>query len=414
MAIDEAVTRVVRGHWILLLSLIIALPVAGVLYERHQPREYSATSRIQVGTSLASSQVEADAASARALGLATTPGVVVRALTSAGLTTDPTQFAAQHISVGRIGVSPIVILTVTWTNAGKASQLATSLTQQVLAFSNDSGYDAEAQRIRALDDTIASLQSSRTALLPNLTNKNQAIVVQARIGAIDTTLQDDLRQRSDLIVAAASRSSSVMVDPPHVDPVVRSLAKSGILGLLAALVLGLGLAALLEWVRPRIRGAAAIAQSLGTTALGDLDARRRKQSWDEAARELAGRVQLLGRANRADRLLLMPIGSPDDLATGLVCAAIGRGNRKGKTAVRVLPSCLLEEYWHADHEHVGVVVLSPAVLTGSQLKQARIMLATLDLPVVGVVTRTGDLADWAASPPADLVQGARPVNAGAR
>jgi hypothetical protein len=412
MAIDEAVTRVVRGHWLLLLALIIALPVAGILYAQHQPQAFSATSRIQVGTSLASSQVEADAASARALGLATSPGVVLRALTSAGLTTDPTQFAAQHISVGRVGVSPIVTLTVTWTSAGKANQLATSLTQQVLAFSNDSGYDAEAQRIRALDDTIASLQSSRTALLPNLTEKSQVLVVQARIGAIDTTLQDDLRQRSDLIVAAASRSSSVMVDPPHVDRIVRSLAKAAVLGLLAALVLGLGLAAVLEWVRPRIRGTAAIAQSLGTTALGHLDGRRRKQPWEETVQELAGSVQLLGRAHRVRRLVLLPVVPPDDLVPGLVCAGIGRN--PGKKSAPLLPCCLLEEFWHDDNEHVGVVVLSPAVLTGAQLKEARTMVTTLDLPVVGVITWAGDLADWAASPSADLIRGGRPVKAGVR
>jgi len=108
MTIDEAVHRVVRGHW-LLIAICLLLPVAAVFYlGSKQPPMYEAVGRLQFGTALASSNVQADAASTRALGIVTSPGVVERALVDGGLDVDPVQFAIDHIDIRRIGVSPVI------------------------------------------------------------------------------------------------------------------------------------------------------------------------------------------------------------------------------------------------------------------------------------------------------------------
>lgn len=397
MAIDEAFQRIVRQHWLLVIGPAIVFSLLGAAQAVDRPPQYAATSRVQVGTSLASSQVQADAASARALGLATSPGVVQRALTSAQVAADPTTFAAQNISVGRVGVSPIVTLTVTWKNRKQATDLAESITDQVLAFSNESGYHAETQRIQDLDTSIASLQKSRDDLVPRLQNPQKAIVVQAQIGAIDTTLQDDLRQRSDLIVAAASRSSSVLIDAAHTVPVSAGAIKSAALGLLAGLAIGLGLAALLETIRPRLKGAGLIARTLQTTVLGHLDGQRQRVPWHEAMRPIIERVQLLGRACGATHLLLLPVDLDDEIGAGLVAEALGKVEPDGSGSV--LSCCLPGEEWDLPGRTLAVVIFSPVVVTPSQLEVTRTLVATLGRPVIGVVTYVGDVAGWATAAP---------------
>src|SRR5450631_559132 len=128
MTIDEAFHRVVRGHW-LLIAICVVLPVAAVLYlGGKQPLTYEAVGRVEIGTTLASSNVEADALSNRALGIVTSPGVVQRALLTGSLKVDPVQFAIDHISIKRIGVSPVIEVVVTQSNPVRAAVIAASLT----------------------------------------------------------------------------------------------------------------------------------------------------------------------------------------------------------------------------------------------------------------------------------------------
>ncbi|MGB3828206.1 MAG: hypothetical protein WA962_05460 [Ornithinimicrobium sp.] len=394
MSIDAALHRIVRGHWILLLVLLIALPAGAVALTLNKDPVYAAQSRIQVGTSLPSSQTEADGVSARALGLATSPGIVDRALAEAAISADTRGFAAEHIDVSRIGASAIVTLTVTWVDPDQAAAVAMSLTDQVLAFSNDAGYSAATDRVQDLDDSISSLEASREALIPRLGTASPGDVrqLQAQLDGITTTLQEDLRQRSELIVAAASRSTSVLVDPvqtpssPGPAPVLEQAA----LGVLVALLSGLAIAATLETVRPRWRGLAAIASALQTTPLGELDART--QITQRGLHPLLERIEMLAHAGGISRVLLLPVVEQDQQKSGLLDTML-HAIAAGPAGASWLSYALLGG-GHDDSSEAGVVVLSPRVATGRALTATRDVLALLDKPLLGVITYHCDAASW--------------------
>ena len=116
MTIDEAFHRILRGHWLIILSCIVVPLSAAVLLGRSDADLYEAMARVQMGRDLAASNVQADATSQRVLGIATSPGVVRAALDKAGLQADVAGFAANHIDVRRVGVSPVMEIAVTDTS----------------------------------------------------------------------------------------------------------------------------------------------------------------------------------------------------------------------------------------------------------------------------------------------------------
>ena len=104
MTIDEAFGRVIRGHWIVILLCIVA-PYGVVTYlGQGEADVYEAVARVQMGTELAASNIQADATSQRVLGIATSPGVVGAARDKARVKGDAADFAAHNIDVRRVGV----------------------------------------------------------------------------------------------------------------------------------------------------------------------------------------------------------------------------------------------------------------------------------------------------------------------
>ncbi len=91
MTIDEAFFRVVRRHWLLILGCVVIACGVSVHLSANQPVLYEAVGRVQMGTELAASNVQADAMSERALGIATSPGVVGLALGKARVVHIPRQ-----------------------------------------------------------------------------------------------------------------------------------------------------------------------------------------------------------------------------------------------------------------------------------------------------------------------------------
>ena len=102
MTIDEAFHRILRGHWLIILSCIVLPLSAAVLLGRSDADLYEAVARVQMGRDLAASNVQADATSQRVLGIATSPGVVRVALDKAGVPADVTGFGIRQQDDGAV------------------------------------------------------------------------------------------------------------------------------------------------------------------------------------------------------------------------------------------------------------------------------------------------------------------------
>jgi capsular polysaccharide biosynthesis protein len=389
MTVDEALHRVVRGHWRLILICLV-LPVVVMFYRGStQPVMYEAVGRLQFGTTLASSNVEADAASTRALGIVTSPGVVQQALAEAHFPADPVQFALDHIDVRRVGVSPVIEVAVSQENPKRAALIATSLTNQLLKFSNSGDRQAEIDRVATLDSTIATLTKQRDALIPKLAQASpgEQLSLQAAISGIQTTLADDLRQRSDLIVAAASRSSTALLDAVRTPtvPLPRSTKQMSALAGLLGLIGGLGLAAVLETLRPTLRNAKAISYAVGAPVIGQLTFDDLESPRSAAAiKHIADRMALLGLRHRSSRAMLLSVRGTDQPLAGEIAEAL-RANGDAETSHR-LQCATLNGHWIEPGDAPAIVIFSPAKIRARELRSVQELIDSVDWPVLGVVT----------------------------
>lgn len=388
MTIDEAFHRVVRGHW-LLITICLVLPVAAVLYLfGKQPVMYEAVGRLELGTTLASSNVEADALSNRALGIVTSQGVVERALSDGGLNVDPVQFAVDHISVRRIGVSPVMEVAVSQESPLRAALIAKSLTNQLLDFANAGGRDVQTSRVESLNATITTLTRQRDALIPRLATASPGGVysLQAQINAIQTTMADDLRQRSDLIVVAASMSSTVLLDAVRTPtvPLPNGTKQAAALAALLGLIGGLGLAAFLETLRPILRNPKAISYALGAPVIGRVTWRDLESPGATRMNPIADRMALLGLRHGSAQAMLLSVHKADQARAGHLAEALGV-NTKSEASHR-LQVAALNGQWKEPGEHPAIVIFSPTKVPARALRPVQELLESVDWPLLGVLT----------------------------
>lgn len=390
MTIDEAMHRVVRGHWLVIL-LCVLLPVGLSVYVfASRPPLYAAVSRLQIGTAPASSNVQADAESDRVTGIATSPGVVEHALATAGLhDMDPVKFAQHHVSIERVGVSPIVSVVVTDPRPSRAATIATSITNDVLDFANAGDRKPETDRLEELDKTIVSLGKSRDSLIAKLAkaDRGEQLRLTAQINAVQTTLADDLRQRSDLIVAASGRSTAVLLDPvrePTV-PLPKDIPQKAVLAGLLGLLAGIALAALWESVRPTMQDRKAISLALGVPVIGHVDRRELNARGPAVLAPVASRMSLLAHRFNSSRAVLLPVRATDESWAERVahelCAA------SGIVHSHTLECVALDGQWRQELEgRPAAVLFSPVSIRARELEPTKELLSSVQWPLVGIVT----------------------------
>jgi uncharacterized protein involved in exopolysaccharide biosynthesis len=125
--IRRAVSRLVRGHWPLLLGLVAAGLLSGLgLHVRDHPR-YSASARVALDVAdpqgSAGSQVVSDTARA----IVTSRSHVAGALAAVPAQRDPAAVAERDVTAQQMGASGIVQVVVTDEDPGVAAALANAL-----------------------------------------------------------------------------------------------------------------------------------------------------------------------------------------------------------------------------------------------------------------------------------------------
>ncbi|MEO7131872.1 MAG: hypothetical protein ABIZ07_10900, partial [Dermatophilaceae bacterium] len=354
----------------------------------NQPVLYEAVGRVQMGTELAASNVQADAMSERALGIATSPGVVGLALGKARVVEDPTTFAKEHISVQRVGVSPVLEIAVSSTSAGSAKTIATSITNDVISFSNLAGRETDTERQEELQKQIAVIRKQQSQLIPRLVTASPGDVlsIQAQLSGLMSTQTEYQRQLSDLDLAASAAQKAVMLDPVRMPAasVPSDAAQQTVLAGLIGLLLGLGLASLLEAVRPSLASPRAIGFALDATHLADLSSTDLDSTEaTETLNRLGDRIALLGRNQQVDKVFLLPVTDHDDSLAHLIA---WRVQPHGRHTQHRLECAVLDNHWEEPGQHPAVVVVTRRRVRGRALQPVTTLIDALGWPVLGFVT----------------------------
>jgi capsular polysaccharide biosynthesis protein len=430
--LKDALQRIVRQHLLLIGGLVALGILLGALLGRH-PSQYTASTRLVLGTDDPKSRTEsgsiADTGKAIATGLRQVQ-LAIRAAHVSGR--DPSK-VQNHVSVRALGTSSVVQLSVSDKNPRVAQAIANALANQVIGVRNDvtSGQLDKVQndltsRINTLNDSIAGLDQTIDRLglqaAGSSTARNQR---DAALRQRDFLTQQRAALESERITvlsAGALRPSPKVISaaslPTHADS--SSVLQESVLGALLGLVLGIGAAGLIETFRPTLVGSDSLAREFDTPLLGTIQPAQDEQLGRQTLTRIALRLRLAAESVHAQSVGLVPIGRDvelgvlaatlDELATGVTMRAAprrvmadagvsGRGRavaqaeaegipRSGAGSsgprVRIRPYGLLEG--RADNGDMALVLVSPSVVKKEEVDEVSHLLRVAGSPVVGLIT----------------------------
>lgn len=394
MTIDEAVHRVVRRHWFLILFCVVVPVVASIAWVGRQPAEYQAVGRVQMGTDLAASNVQADAMSQRAQGIATSPGVVSRALAKAKVVSDPTIFADNNVTVTRVGVSPVLDIAVTADSPQAASKIADSITRDVITFTNEAGQASITSQQKNLQKEITAVKKQQSQLIPRLgsldptTDAGRILAIQAQLNGLTAAQTEFERQLSDLNISTPTTLSqqALLLDPVRAStvPQPNDLWPQAVIAGLIGLLLGLGLASLREAIFPSLRSPRAIAYAVDAPHLGHIPNSDLGAPESIAALGRIGdRIALLARGHDVHRVFVLPVLDKYDVLANLVAFRLSPHGEEDDHRVECVA---LDSHWEDPGDRPAAVLLCRRTISGRDLKRAMAQLEPLGWPLLGFIT----------------------------
>jgi capsular polysaccharide biosynthesis protein len=300
MTIDQVLRRVVRGHAVLIVACVVLSTLAVGLYIEAQPKQWQATTRMQVASTAPGTASEAAALSSQVLAVATTPAVLREAAKTTGLTGDLDK-VAQRVTVERLGESAVVRLSYVGDDRTLADEFVGVLAADVTRLMNSLGRKGVDSALATVDQQMADAQRNRQQVLTQLSDTRGRIArtnVKLALAGVTNNIIALAQQRSSLVVEAAARDRVAVLDGngPDVQVVSSGLVPRAALGALFGLMLGLALAATAEVLRPRIGGARDLARSLGVPLVGE----------GMAPEDLGATLTLAARRRGVETLVLVP------------------------------------------------------------------------------------------------------------
>ena len=299
---------------------------------------------------------------------------------------DPINVAKHDVTVRPLGTSGVLQLSVSDRNAQAAAVIANSLAAQVI-------------RAR-LDVSSGGLQSALATIgkqIDDLGGGTSSFDVQQR-AALEA-------ERANLLSNAAFRPKPTVISPATVPRHAASLRwlPDLTLGAILGLILGVGIAGLLELIRPTLVGDDVLAREFDTPLLGRLHGDPSNASTVESlcerirfAVEAAGvkSVRLLSAGPPADlESLAMSLtvrarsdsgnGQPIEATDEPTAPAEARGGRPGR-AVGIDVFDL--RTWSTNGGGTGLVLVSPIALKKNHLVDVNRVLGVSRAPVVGLIT----------------------------
>lgn len=376
MELNDAARRILGQHWKLIL-LFVALGVAiAALAHAGDEKTYSASTRLALDMADPEDRAESESIADTAEAIALSPARVKAALRRAGISgRDPVETAENDVSVQGLGASGIMELSVRDPNPRAAAAMSEALAKEVIRTrANVTGSQFEGalgdlnRRIRTLNRTIARLEAGRTRGREQTAQRDslmqeRAVLESARVSA----LSDDSQRPRALLVSPA-----IVPGVPEASSRLPDMA----LGILLGLVLGVGVAALIETVRPTLVGRGALARELNTPVLGTLPSGAHADAQSEEAADISGRLGMAAKIAGVGKVGLLPARRDLDLEP------LARGLDAG---VQVQPFDF-QSSTGQNGSRTGLVLVSPTTLKREELEKVINLLRVSPGPLIGLVT----------------------------
>jgi len=413
LELNDVISRIVGRHWKLIGILMVTGLLAGFALHRNDAPQYSATARLVLDTSDPRTQTESGVIADTARAIATGPSLVQDALTEVGARRNATNMAQWNIDVQALGSSGVVQLSVVDSDPKVAVALANAIAKAVIKARLQITAGQAASVVEDLDRQAVQLQRQIDNLdgkINNLSPRASDPSTSAGRRELDRLLRqrDVLVQRMTQIQTErgtvegtrALRPKAAILDPasPPADEVPGRRLPDLALGALLGLLVGVGIAATLESLRPTLVGRTAIARGIEAPVLAELagppDRRAHRHGWDPAdVAEAAMHVELVAVAAGVRQVQLMALDRQADISnlvqvlggslkTATVQQAdtpVARRRRPGSK-----PAGELDVPQNRDGR-VGLVIVSPSIVKLADLDPVKEFLAISGWPLLGVI-----------------------------
>jgi len=438
--LNEVFRRILGEHWRLIVFFVtFGIGVAAVLHVTDL-RMYTADARVVLDTQDPQSRAESTAIIDTARAIATSPAEVRDALNAAHVSgRDPVQVAEHRVSVRGLGSSGLFQLSVSDRDPQTAAAIVNALAAQVIR-ARLSVTQGQARQIlidlgRQIDDLNARISYS-DARIDSLNERIAGASDPETLSSLRRE-RDDASRLSDFLgqqraALEAQRTSVLSTDSVRPKPTIISRAdpptradSSGvvpdvILGALLGLILGVGVAGVIEAFRPTLVGAEALAREFRTPLLGTLASQPVEGEAVQDATAIAMRLRLAAEAASLRGVGLVPIGphvnvqflaerleavssqeasafaaAEPALVEPLETAPAGwRGASAARTLtgsghlpVRIRPFELQNaSLSNGSRTGTGLVLVVPSTVKKTELAEAGHLLTVSRLPLLGLIT----------------------------
>jgi capsular polysaccharide biosynthesis protein len=434
MELNEAIRRVFVQHWRLIALTTVACIAIAALLSVRQSATYTATTTFVLDAADPTSSAESAVIGDTAQAIATSPAQISAALTAANLTDRNLTRVANNVSVTPLGASGVLKLSVQEDSPADARALANALTARVIATRNQIDNARIKQVFTTIDNRIKGVNKQILAQNASIADLNRqlslnptgqaAANLQLKISSLTQTRDLTVQQKgvlqseeSSLLATNATRPQANFIShaqqPSHADasPAIPDIA----LGALLGLVLGTGLAALIETLRPRFLGGDMLARELEMAHLGTIPATAGDASAGWSPEPIALVLRLAAERAGVRNVSLLATERQSDL--GVVAKRIESAcNRAGQNAPEPVAqaSYVGSVYTPSGVEHpelsaasasglrvrpfgitytsnngagTGIAVVSAASLTRRQIVELRHLLSVMPAPVLGLITQ---------------------------
>jgi capsular polysaccharide biosynthesis protein len=390
--LNDVVRRIVGRHWVIIIACVMLGLGASLGISVKDVRTFTATSRITLDTPAPKSSAEAIANSDTARAIVTTHSQVGAALDAAQARRDVAKFASGNVRVRALGSSSVIEIAVLDPNPDVAAKVANVLAQNVVKLRLETSRSDADALARQLDKRIAELNQKLVKIdqQVNKVSPQAANALLAQRDDLSRQLDTIELQRLDLSREFAVTPKPAVIEsaelPLKMDPsrLPFNLALGGLLGL----VVGVGVAAVLETLRPTIVGPRALARAAGAPTLSVLDhPPHSHESLDVAI--TTTRLQLAAANAKVDIVALITAGTSFDLQTFLdslhraLAAAFLRGARDSRRlSIESFNIAVRDGDYLAE---LGLVLVAPTVLPKSELDVIGDVLSVTGWPLLGVI-----------------------------
>lgn len=411
MELDDVLGRLVGQHWRLLAACVVGGLVVGLFFAPHG-REYNASARLLLDLPDPVARQQSEAYADTAKGIATSQSEVSSALRKADVRRgDPAAFGSKHVAVRALGSSGVIEISVTDPNrraaAAIANALAASLIRTRLAVANGQAKQISAdltRRTAQLSKQISALEEKVNTLSVQLAapaSLTAAEALRAARDAAESQSQFLVQQRNvlqseqvSLLSTSAQHPFPKLFSPasPPAKAESSHLAVYAALGAMLGLILGIGVAGVIETLRPTLVGGETLADELNSPLLGALD----PNAESETAATIAARLRLSAEAAKVGNVALVGAGPDVDLlqlARTLSDSAEAEalhtnGFHDQDPHLRPLKIGRFEAKSPPinNGSRSGLVLVSPSVVKKTELTDIEQLLRASRLPLLGVIT----------------------------